>query len=237
MNKFCITKEGVIEYYGNRVGYIKDNTAIVDKMFEKQDLIDMIKESEDVEISWKDDVYDNLVDGKSEDSVLLKKCKIYQLKPDVDVRIRFIGYDEMIDKGYGKPDISNYKVVFDGNVPTNNLDELYIKFNGDDIPDNFVGHKMSKSDIIELYDENECERFYVDKFGFVKLDEESPQMDMSQTQNEFEPIETLSDDIDVTEQETEQKQTEPIFEKVEEEPVQKGNDEEEFVEETFTFTM
>lgn len=232
MNKFCITKEGIIEYYGNRVGYIKDNTAIVDKMFEKEDLTELIRDSKNVEISWKDDVYDKLIYGKSEDAVLLKKCKIYQLKPEVDVRIRFIGYDEMINKGYGKPDITNYKVVFDGDVPTNNLDELYLIFNGDNMPEDYIGHKMSKSDIIELYDENGNEKYYVDKFGFVKLEEKSPQMDMSQTQDESGHAMTLSKDADTATQGTEIKQTEPILKEYETQ-----RNEENFVEETFTFTM
>ena len=36
--KISITKDGIIEYYGNQVGYVKDNKAVVDVMFQKDEV-------------------------------------------------------------------------------------------------------------------------------------------------------------------------------------------------------
>ena len=38
MKTINISSDGVIEYYGNRAGFVRNNTATVDEMFRKEDL-------------------------------------------------------------------------------------------------------------------------------------------------------------------------------------------------------
>jgi len=102
----------------------------------------------------------------------LKNCRVWQLKPDVDIRMKFIGYEELI-RDFGPPVRDHYQLVYDGEVETNDLEELYTKFNLNH-PPGYAGHSLSMSDVLELYDE-------VDRFGFQKVDfsPQAPQMGLA----------------------------------------------------------
>ena len=166
-----ITHDGVIEYYGNRAGYIKDNTAFVDVMFQKDELLNFLQEQGGVSVTWREGVYDLLVSGvQAKETSAFKNCRIYQLKPTVDVRMKFISYDALQKHGFGSPDIKNYNVVYDGNIGTNDLEKIYSVFNLDTKPEDYSGYSLSVSDIIELYDENGSEFHYVDSVGFVRIE-------------------------------------------------------------------
>lgn len=178
MSKIEITGDDVIMFYGNKAGYIKNNTAFVDLMFQRKEMIDFLKSNSSLDVEWKDGVFDALINNTPADAISLKKCRIYQLKPDADPRIKFISLNDLIMKGFGKPKQENYRVVFDGEVKTNRLEDIYDKFNMD-IPDNFEGHSMSMSDIIELYDADGSTFHYVDSFGFKEVE-----MRMQQSQTE-----------------------------------------------------
>jgi hypothetical protein len=103
------------------------------------------------------------------DAINLNSCRIHQLKHDTDARMRFIGYDDLIMRGFGKPNPQNYNVVFDGEIETNNLDAIYEKFNTNH-PEGYEGHSLSMSDVIELYDEKGSSYYYVDSVGFKEID-------------------------------------------------------------------
>ena len=176
MNAINITENGIIEYYGNKAGYLKNNTALVDSMFEKEDLKKYLEKQKGINVLWQDGVYDSLVSGTHiSDIPVLKRCRIYQLKPDVDVRMKFISYDSLEKFGYDRPDINNYRVVYDGNIGTNDLEEIYVAFNLENKPEGYNGYSLSVSDIIELYDESGSEFHYVDSVGFVQLQTEQKQ--------------------------------------------------------------
>ena len=187
MKTINISSDGVIEYYGNRAGFVKNNTATVDEMFRKDDLESYLDAQKDLKVVWKSGVYDMLVKGVIEESVTLKMCRIYQLKPDVDMRMKFIGYDELEERGFGKPDMNNYRVVYDDNIGTNDLEEIYTILNQDNKPEGFTGYSLSVSDIIELYDEDGSEFQYVDKIGFVEVDRE-PVVQTQTQASENEPV-------------------------------------------------
>lgn len=163
-------KNGIIEYFGNKIGYVSDKQAVVDEMFRKKELEEYLRDNEDLDVTWSSGVYDRIIQGNDTHLEILKKCRIYQLKPEVDAKMKFIGYRDLLEGGFGRPDITNYVQVFDGAVDTNDLDQIYINFNSAQLPSEYEGHALSKSDIIELYDESGSEFFYVDKFGFVKLE-------------------------------------------------------------------
>ena len=57
-------------------------------------------------------------------------------------------------------------MVYDGEIETNELERIYDKFDdGQEVP-GYTGHSLSVSDVIELYDEEASEFYYVDYRDF-----------------------------------------------------------------------
>ena len=171
MKSINITKEGILEYYGNRVGYVKNDTAFVDEMFKKADIADFLGKENGFKIEWQKDIYDRLIKGEimNPEQIVLKNCRLYQLKANTNVRMRFIGYKELKERGFKEPNVADYKVVYDGNVGTNDLEGIYDRFDGPNKPEGFTEGGIYISDVIELYDENSSEFYYVNPTSFEKL--------------------------------------------------------------------
>ncbi len=168
-------EKDVVLYYNNPAGYIRDGKAVVDPLFQTEELSAFLNRQKDIaEVKWTDGVYDRLVNGQRDhlEAPLLKKCRVWQLKPESDVRMRFISLDEFA-KGYGLPQMADYQTVYDGEVETNDLEALYTKFNVAH-PTGYAGHSLSMSDVLELYDENGSTFHYCDRFGFVKIQFQPP---------------------------------------------------------------
>lgn len=94
-------EKDIILYYGNAAGYVSGGKAVVDPLFESQELKDFLSRQKDVsEVKWTDGVFDRLMNGQKENREItpLKNCRIWQLKPESDILMRFIGYDEMVEK-------------------------------------------------------------------------------------------------------------------------------------------
>lgn len=89
--------------------------------------------------------------------------KIYQLNIYIE-GLMFRPYIE------SKFNFNNYKEVYSGtleNVSDNifeNLEKIYTKFNINH-PDDFVGHSLSVSDLVEINNE----LYYCDRFGWTKV--------------------------------------------------------------------
>lgn len=175
-------ENGIIIYYGNRAGRVEDGCAVVDPMFKGQELDRFLAKQRHIrEVKWMDGMFDRLMAAPKEGGTAqaLKNVRVWQLKPDVDVRMKFIGYDELCDR-FGPPDQANYQMVYDGAAETNDLEELYAKFNMDH-PPGYRGHSLSMSDVLELYDGTGSTFHYVDRFGFKEVDFAVPQQVMAQT--------------------------------------------------------
>ena len=168
-------EKDVILYYGNAAGYVSGGKAVVDPLFESQELKDFLDRRKDVtEVKWADGTFDRLMNGQRDHRKItpLKNVRIWQLKPDVDVRMKFIGYDELQER-FGRPNPGDYQAVYDGPLDTNDLEEIYEKFNGNH-PPGYTGHSLSMSDVVELYDETGSSFHYVDRFGFKQIDFQPP---------------------------------------------------------------
>lgn len=174
-------KNNRILYYGNTAGYIEKGKAVVDPMFENDELKAYLSNTKGFDVEWKSGVYERLTEGTLDSEGIaqqLKKCRVWQLRPDVDPMMKFIGYDEMLER-FGEPDPDNYKMVFDGKVDTNNLDELFAKFNLAH-PSGYEGHSLSMSDVVELYDSSGSSFHYVDRFGFAEVSFQPPEQELYQ---------------------------------------------------------
>jgi hypothetical protein len=177
-------KNSLIYYYGSPSGYLKDGTANIDTMFQCEEILAWCKKKK-YQPCFSDGIFEGLVKKedasqfmKNEES--LKNVRIWQLKADSNFSMRFIPFDEFKER-FGKPSKDNFEVVFDGSLPTNNLDAIYEICNINH-PDGYKGHSLSMSDVVELYDESGSEFHYVDRFGFKEIgfetQEQSPQFDM-----------------------------------------------------------
>ena len=165
-------KNGLLVYYGNPAGHVKDDRATVDMMFQSKEFEEWLSEKK-FNANWAEGIFERLSKGENlgdplETSSPLKNVRIWQLKADSNLELRFRAYDEVL-KVSGEPSRENYNVVFDGGLDTNNLESIYTKFNMDH-PSDFKGHSLSISDVVELYDENSSEFHYVDQFGFKAIE-------------------------------------------------------------------
>ena len=176
MARIMIDTQNRIICYGNPAGYLSLGTAVVDPMFQTEELAAFLAR-QGLETEWRDGVYDRLVLGQQNgfdpEAAPLKSCRVWQLTADTPVEMRFISYDALRSR-FGEPDPANYAVVFDGQIETNDLEEIYAKFNTGVLPSCFTGHSMSMSDVVELYDESGSDFFYCDRTGFRQIDFAAP---------------------------------------------------------------
>lgn len=169
MDNAILIKNGIILFYGNNAGYIDENQAIVDTMFESKELSEfLIKKGYEVRLSTG--IFDRLVStGRriGDENLKIKSCRIYQLKSEVNPNIKFISYVDLLSMGF-RVEEENYSLVYDCEIETNNLDEIYDKFS-ENLPSEYKGHPISMSDIIEIYDRNQSNFYYVDRSGFKEV--------------------------------------------------------------------
>lgn len=163
-------ENGIIIFYGNKAGKVEEGCAVVDPMFKGQEMGSFLERQHHIrEVRWMDGMFDRLmaVGADSGAGQGLKNVRVWQLKPEVDVYMKFIGYEEMCRK-FGPPDRENYQAVYDGAVETNDLEVLYRKFGNDGsaLPAGYKGHSLSMSDVLELYDSGGSSFYYVDRAGF-----------------------------------------------------------------------
>jgi hypothetical protein len=151
-------KNGLISYYGNPAGYTQKEKAVVDSIFRNDELTAWLK-SRSLTPQW--------TDGVMESAVPLKNVRIWQLKPDTDVYMKFISYEETV-RQFGEPSPEHYRVAYDGQLDTNDLEAIYTRCNVNH-PPGYDGHSLSMSDVVELYDAEGSEFHYCDRFGFQKI--------------------------------------------------------------------
>lgn len=97
---------------------------------------------------------------------------IYQIDMDRDEkRVKFASLDRL-DKyqGSGKVNPSIYNKVYEGNVEAKNLEDVFYIFNMNR-PQDFKGHSLSVSDVVETTDETTGAKkwYYCDDFGFPEI--------------------------------------------------------------------
>lgn len=68
-----------------------------------------------------------------------------------------------------KPPRNGYKLVFDGELGTTNLESIFSTFNCN-CPDGYTGRSMTVSDVIELCHDTMSQYFFCDTFGFENID-------------------------------------------------------------------
>ena len=163
-------KNGCIFYYSNPAGYVDKDAIVMDNLFRNEELEGWIA-NRGFGARWMDGVYDRLAGAgpmkAGEMPAPLKSCRIWQLKPDVDAMMKFISYEEMT-RQFGEPSPESYELAYEGQIESNDLDEIWGIFN-ERLPPGFTGHSLSMSDVVELYDQTGSEFHYVDRAGYRQI--------------------------------------------------------------------
>lgn len=156
-------------YYGNPVGFMENDCVAVDPQFQREDLEGWLTR-QGIAIRWVEGIYDRLISGGYhrvlESGSPLKACRIWQMGADTPIEMRFISLERM-EREYGGPDPARYHVAFDGQVESDELEDIWNRFsckalsNGD--------HPLAISDVIELYDDSGSAFFYVDRTQIVPI--------------------------------------------------------------------
>lgn len=86
MQRICIDNHNRILYYSNPAGYIAEKEAVVDTMFQTQELESFLQKQA-LTIRWEDGVYDRLLLGQRSgrfdpEAPPLKNCRVWQLSRD-----------------------------------------------------------------------------------------------------------------------------------------------------------
>lgn len=104
----------------------------------------------------------------------MTKLKIYQLKNNNSTaRLRFLNYRTLEEMGF-KIDMNNYDMVYEdtreGTRAVSDLEDIFWVFNAD-IPEDFTGHSLSVSDIVEIEESNTIDpgRYYCDSVGWKRF--------------------------------------------------------------------
>ncbi|MEG1578843.1 MAG: YodL domain-containing protein, partial [Oscillospiraceae bacterium] len=116
MTRITIDSRNRIIFYGSPAGYLQENKAVVDPLFQNNELENWLTVRNSFEVEWQQGVFEKLSSGswvQGENAPPLKNIRIWQLKPESDILMKFIGYDEVVD-GFGEPSPENYNMVFDG---------------------------------------------------------------------------------------------------------------------------
>lgn len=182
MPRLTIDGQKRLIYYDNPIGYIRSDgqTAVVDTLFQGPELESELQRLNLVP-RWEDGLYDRMISGETNaagDGALLKRCRVWQLRPDTEVSMRFISYEQMRTR-FGEPQMEQYQPVYDGMPASNDLERIYALCR-DKPPEGYHGHRMGLGDVVELYDESGSEFYYCDRVGFQSISFESETLEQCQ---------------------------------------------------------
>jgi hypothetical protein len=97
-----------------------------------------------------------------------KRIRIHQIMPDIESEYIFKNYDWLLAKGLSAPPAELYEVVYDGQLETDLLEEIFRIFNMNH-PQGYTGRSLSVSDIVELYGDNGSSYYFCDSFGYKEI--------------------------------------------------------------------
>ena len=170
MAKQVWIENGIIVFYGNRAGYVREGYAVADPVFHTSELEGFLKKQGQIrDIVWEERTFELLESRKDikEAPGGVKRVRVWQLDPGVDIEMKFISYAET-KRLFGEPDRVKYRIVYDGIAKTDDLESLYYAFQAE-LPEGYKGHVLSVSDVLELYDGHGSTFYYVDQIGFVQI--------------------------------------------------------------------
>ena len=151
------------------IGYCKGGTVFLDSEFLGCGIgRELIRRGKTVR--WVPGIAGGL-DGETPQEKV-RRVRVYQLKADIDPAKKFLPYARLYQQ-YGGISPEDYAVVFDGQLDTDEPNGLYERFNASQLPKGYTGHRLSVSDILELYDKGKGVFWYLDTDGFIQVEMET----------------------------------------------------------------
>ena len=145
---------------------------MLDSIFDKEEIIAFLSEKEKLAVEIRSGVYDRLSEGGGMEMTVEaskgRRIRIYQLEQDSPFMMRFISLAEREKGGFEKPQQKEYALVYEGEVDTFSLEDVWEKF-GRRVPRDFEGHALSISDVVEFSEEEVSRYFYVEPKGFAEI--------------------------------------------------------------------
>ena len=110
--KTIYIENGIIMYYGSRAGQVTGGCATADPMFRGPELTDFLNKQRNIQdIHWMDGIYDRLMNAPKDAGIhqmTLKNVRVWQLKPEVDIHMKFIG-SEAMNREFGPPNSEKHQ--------------------------------------------------------------------------------------------------------------------------------
>jgi hypothetical protein len=152
----------------------------MDAMFQNDELERWLTKN-NLTARWTDGVYERLSiggvpDTASESVPILKSCRIWQLCPGAAAWKDIVTFGKPLPE----PELADYAVVYDGQLPTNDLEAIYDTFT-ERQPPGFSGRPLSVSDLVELYDNGGSDFYYLDRTCFRQVELSRPEQDFEMT--------------------------------------------------------
>ena len=165
-------RDGILIYYGNPAGYLSEGKVVLDSIFDKEEIIAFLSEKEKLAVEIRSGVYDRLSEGGGMEMTVEaskgRRIRIYQLEQDSPFMMRFISLAERRKRGYDRPHRGEYVLVHEEEIEKFNLEEVWEKY-GQAVPENFEGHALAISDVIEFADGDANRFFYIDAAGYEEI--------------------------------------------------------------------
>ena len=175
-------ENGIIHYYGNLAGYITENVAVIDAIFDKNDLRNFATRELGKSVEVKEEISKRLsleegesktgTDGRVRPGGIRLKTlglQIFQLGKESPLEERFISLQKRQERGFKEPGKAEYDLVYEGEVERFDLEDIWERF-ARSVPKDFGGHALSISDVV-VFTDGESERsFYLDQSGFTEIE-------------------------------------------------------------------
>ncbi len=164
--------EGILIYYGNPAGYLSGKKVILDSLFAKEEIMAYLSNEKGLAVEIGQGIYDQLSEGREVEVLKTggkeRRVKIYQLKQDSPIMVRFISLAERKRRGFEAPQPYEYFLVYEEAVKDFSLEDIWERF-GKRVPEGFVGRTLSISDVVEFMHGEESRFFYVEPDGFAEV--------------------------------------------------------------------
>ena len=106
-------KRDMILFYGNTAGFVSDGQAVADPIFRCPELEQYLHSRYTVE--WREGLFERLTASAAapDEPPAPAQCRVWQLRRDVDPRLKFCGYQETLALA-GPPRPANYELLYQG---------------------------------------------------------------------------------------------------------------------------
>lgn len=156
----------LIRQGGIPIGYFEGDTAVMDSDFWAGETAHSLAHR-GTKMRFEPGLAKRLQE-EGEKKPLHRRVRVHQIKPQAAPEKKFICY-ALLCQRFGGVCPEDYQVVFDDRLATDDLNRLYELFNAAVLPKSYTGHRLSVSDVVELYDRNGSEFWYLDEEGFVPV--------------------------------------------------------------------